>query len=163
MMGRVHSWNSLGHAGAGWVVISLLLLSACGGNSPGGPSGAAGATPSSAEAIHEAFLDALRANDREQVLALTVDDQQAARAETWLRMIQSYMHSTTTEGPHATGGKLSAVEVVKLEDRGAARRGWSRWAYAQKTICHIAELAQTPRGWRVTSFHTTSAPCTADG
>jgi len=132
----------------------MLVATACRGNSPEERAGGG------AEQVHAALLVALRANDRAQVMALTVEDQQAARAETWLRMVQSYMDSTTTEGPYATGGKLSRVEIVTIEEQGAARRGWSRWIYAQKTICHVAELAQTSQGWRVTRFHTTTEACT---
>ncbi len=159
MVDHVRPLNSLRYAPAWLTLIVLLVLAACGGQSQHDEAVAA---PSSAEEAHTAFLAALRANDREQVMALTIDDQQTARAETWLRMVQAYMYSTTTDGPHATGGNLSAVEVVKLEDRGAATRGWSRWAYARKTICHIADLAQTTQGWRVTSFHTTTTACPAE-
>ncbi|MDQ5850858.1 MAG: hypothetical protein M3380_02075 [Chloroflexota bacterium] len=162
MVKQLHPWNSPHCASAWLTLIVVLVLAGCGGQHPDDPAGGAVAAPISAEEVHTAFLVALRANNREQVIALTVDDQQAARAETWLRIVQSYMHSTATEGPYATGGNLSAVEVVKVDERGAARRGWSRWAYARKAICHIADLAQTPEGWRVTSFHTTTEACTPD-
>ena len=158
-MEHVHHWNGLRRGCAWLTLIVMLALAGCGRQRAPAPAVAA---PTSPEEVHAAFLAALRANDREQVMTLTVDDQQAARAETWLRMIQTYMHSTTTEGPHATGGNLSAVEVVKLDDRGVARRGWSRWAYARKTICHVADLTQTSQGWRVTSFHTTTEACTTE-
>ena len=109
--------------------------------------------------MHSAFLLALRNNDREGVLALTVDDQQAPRADAFLRMVQRYMYSTATEGPYATGGKLLDIRVTGIEDRGAGKRGWSAWQYARKTVCHIADLQQTPAGWRVTDFNITAEEC----
>ena len=143
-----------------WMLGVLLVLTACGGSSSDGRGATGAATvPHHVEDVHAALLAALRGNDRVQVMELTVEDQQAARADTWLRMVQSYMSSTTTDGPYATGGQLSRVEVVRLEDHGAATWGWSRWVYARKTICHVAEFAETAQGWRVTSFHTTA--CTA--
>ena len=160
-MEQIHAWSRLRHARAWWTLGLLLVMTACRGSSPEDrAAGAAAAVLQSAEEVHIALLAALRANDREQVMALTVDDQQAARAETWLRMVQSSNDSTITDGPYATGGNLSRVEIVRVESQGVARRGWSRWIYARKPICHVAELAQTSHGWRVTRFYTTTEACT---
>ena len=63
------------------------------------------------------------------------------------------MYSTTTEGPHATGGNLSAVRVTGIEERGAVTHAWSLWQYARKVVCHETQLTQTPHGWRVLGFY----------
>ncbi len=134
-------------------VLGLLLalaLTACGGR---------GDAAQSVDEVHTALLLALRNNDREGVLVLTVEDQQAPRADAFLRMVQRYMYSTATEGPYATGGTLLDVRVTGIEDRGAGKRGWSAWQYARKTVCHIADLQQTPAGWRVTDFNITAEEC----
>ncbi len=136
------------------VMLTLVLaLTACGGGDTSARAGGSEAAVGSAEATHAAFLAALRTNNREQVLALTVDDQQAQRADEFLQRVQSYMDSTTTEGPYATGGQLSDVHVTRLEDRVTATYAWSRWQYARKAVCHETELTQTPQGWRVLEFY----------
>ena len=150
---------SMWQARVWWAVGLMLVLTACRGNPATHVADSAPLDQTNAQDVHAALLTALQANDREQVMALTVDDQQAARAETWLRMVQAYMQSTATEGPYATGGELSRVEIIGIEHHGAASVGRSRWVYPQKTVCHIAELAQTGQGWRVTSFHTTPEAC----
>jgi hypothetical protein len=121
--------------------------------------GRRGNAAQSVDEVHAALLLALRNNDREGVLVLTVEDQQAPRADAFLRMVQRYMYSTATEGPYATGGKLLDVRVTGLEDRGAGKRGWSVWQYARKTVCHVVDLQQTPAGWRVTDFNITAEEC----
>ena len=164
-MNRPYWWKTLRHL-ATWLTLGLApVLAACGG---GGESASAqhgaAATPHSAEQVHEAYLAALRNNNREQVLALTVDDQQATRADEALRMVQSYMYSKTTTGPYATGGNLSHVRVVKIEDQGTVKRVWSLWQYARKAVCHATELTQTSQGWRVLEFYVSgdSANCIAE-
>ncbi len=139
-------WRALPRLG----LLLVLALTGCGGRG-GGEQGV--------EEVHSAFLLALRNNDREGVLALTVDDQQAQRADAFLGMVQRYMYSTATEGPYATGGTLLDVRVTGIEDRGAGKRGWSAWQYARKTVCHIVDLQQTPAGWRVTDFNITAEEC----
>ena len=129
--------------------IVLLVLAACGGDG----SAASARNGGSAEEVHAAFLAALRENDRTEVLALTVDDQQALRADEFLQRVQAYIYSTTTEGPHATGGNLSAVRVTGLEERGAVTHAWSLWQYTRKAVCHETQLTQTPHGWRVLGFY----------
>ncbi len=114
-----------------------------------------GGTAQSATEVHEAFLTALRTNDREGVLALTVADQQALRADSWLGMMQPYLFSTSTEGPYATGG-LTDVQAVRIEDRGTGKRAWSRWQYVKTTTCHITDLSTTPDGWRVVDYNLTN-------
>ena len=157
--------KTLRHTAAWFTLGLVLVLTACGGGrqSASAQYGAA-ATRHSAEQVHAAYLVALRNNNREQVLALTVDDQQAIRADEALRMVQSYMYSTTTTGPYATGGNLSDVRVVKIEDQGTVTHAWSLWQYARKAVCHETALTQTSQGWRVTEFYVSgdSANCTAE-
>lgn len=156
---RLRFTTRLLYRGGCCAVALVIVLTACRGNLSEPASAGTIPDPNSAEKVHAALLAALEANDREQVIALTVDDQQAARADTWLRMVQSYMQSTATDGPYATGGKLQRVEIDRIDERGAARQGRSRWIYPQKIVCHVADLTQTTRGWRVTSFHLTTDEC----
>ncbi len=137
-----------------WVMLTLVLaLTACDSGDPGARAGGGEATTQSAEATHAAFLAALRASNREGVLALTVDDQQAQRVDEFLQRVQAYMDSTITEGPYATGGRLSDVRVTRLEERDTATHAWSHWQYARKAVCHETELTQTQQGWRVLEFY----------
>jgi hypothetical protein len=115
-----------------------------------------------ATAVHAAFVTALQTNDRAGVVALTVDDQQAARAGTWLQMIASYRDSTATEGPYVTGGALRRVEVESLVAQAAGQQGRSRWLYPSRTVCYRAELASTAAGWRVAAFNVTTEGCTRE-
>jgi len=148
-------------AGTALVLGLALALTACGGGHSDG-SGSVEQAPQSAEAVHAAFLTALRANNRAQVLALTVTDQQISRADEFLQRVRSYMDTTISSGPYATGGNLSDVQVIGIEDQGAAKHAWSRWQYAKKAICHETELTQTPAGWRVLEFYVpgSDARCT---
>ncbi len=154
MMDRICG-NTCRHTSA--LVLSgllLLVLAACGrdGSAASARSGA-DVAQQSAEEVHAAFLAALRENDRGQVLGLTVDDQQALRADEFLQRVQAFMYSTTTEGPHATGGDLREVHVTGLEERGTVTHAWSVWQYARKAVCHETKLTQTPQGWRVLAFY----------
>ncbi len=154
MMDRICG-NTCRHTSA--LVLSgllLLVLAACAGDgSAASARSGADVAPQAVEEVHAAFLAALRENDREHVLALTVEDQQALRADEFLQRVQAFMYSTTTEGPHATGGNLSAVQVTAIEQRGAVTHAWSLWQYTRKAVCHETQLTQTPRGWRVLGFY----------
>ena len=106
-----------------WLMLmTLCVLTACqSASATGTPDAAPDLT--SADSVHAVFVRALQHNDRSAVVALTVEDQQAVRADTWLRMIASYRDSTATEGSYATGGSLTDVEVaaerrVPQVDRG---------------------------------------------
>lgn len=112
-----------------------------------------------ATAVHAAFVAALQTNDRAGVVTLTVEDQQAARAGTWLQMIASYRDSTATDGPYVTGGALRRVEVEPLVAQGVGQQGLSRWLYPSRTVCYRAELASTTAGWRVAAFNVTTEGC----
>ena len=99
-----------------WVMLGLaLLLAACGQ--------ASAQTP---EQVHLAWLEALRTNDREQALALFADSQfKELQVQPALSTVQNEMHRPV--GTFGTGGPLISVWAVWMEDRGAGKRGWSRW------------------------------------
>ena len=143
------------------VLALTLVLTACGGHQEGG-TGTAARLPQRVEDVHAAFLAALRTHDRAQVLALTVDDDQAARADEFLQRVRAYGDSTITSGPYVTGGTLQDVRVIRVERAGGAAQGWSRWQYAKKAICHATELTETAAGWRVLEFSVSGsdAQCT---
>jgi hypothetical protein len=141
-------WNMLWRE-AGWLALGLALAG-CGRES---------ATLQSAERIHTAFLTALRDNDRQQVRDLFVDDDtRDEQVHHALSEIQSEMEGV--HGAFPTGGHLSDVQVMRIENRGAGKRAWSRWQYANRPVCHQADLTRTPQGWRVVAFNVTTEGCT---
>ncbi len=129
--------------------IAVLLMAACGTN--------ATLTP---EQAHEQYIAALRANDRQQALALTVDRGelqalQEASIEQQLERMQLEIAGNAGDNP---SGPLSRVDILPLETEGEGRIGYSRWVYPRRTICHEAVLHPTPQGWRVTAWYD-SATC----
>jgi hypothetical protein len=142
-----------------WLVVAVAVLTGCQTAASSVVTGD-GVDPDDAATIHAALVTALQTNDRAAVVALTVDEQQAARADTWLQMIAAYRDSTMTEGPYATGGALLDVEIDALVPQGAGRHGISRWRYPRRTICYRTELALGAAGWRVAAFNATTEACT---
>ena len=63
----------------------MAVLTACGTAITDGERQTKRVDVTDADSVHAAFVTALQTNDRAGVVALTVDDQQAARAGTWLR------------------------------------------------------------------------------
>ena len=141
-----------------WFIAAMTALTACGSASQAVTHQRA-VDSTDATAVHAAFVTALQTNDRAAAVALTVDDQQDARAGTWLQMIASYRDSTATEGPYVTGGALRRVEVEPLVVQGAGQQGRSRWLYPSRTVCYRAELSSTTGGWRVAAFNVTTEGC----
>ncbi len=122
------------------LVLGLVLV-ACGGQSS-----------RTAEQVHTAWLEALRNNDREQVLMLLAETQgKEIHAHAALTVIQNEMHRPV--GQFGFGGPLLSVRALTMEDRGAGKLGWSRWQYAKEERCHRTDLSQTPQGWRVVNFN----------
>ena len=112
----------------------------------------------SPEQVHAVWLEALRTNDREQALAVFADTPfKEMQVQSALTMVQNELHRPV--GTFGSGGALVSMRAVKLEDRGAGKRGWSRWQYAREELCHITDLTQTPQGWRVVAFNLTAAAC----
>ena len=136
----------------GLLLMLTLMLAACGRSGDDG-AGATGRGPQSAAEVHATFLVALRTHDRAQVLALTVDEEQASRADEFLQRIRAYQDRTITRGPYATGGTLQDVRVIRVEATDDAAHAWSRWQYRKKSVCHETELTHTPAGWRVLEFY----------
>ena len=134
--------------GGPWLTLGLaLLLAACGGTSAQSP-----------EQVPQAWVLALRDNDREQALALFADSQfKEFQVQPALSTVQNEMHRPV--GTFGTGGPLISVRAVRMEDRGAGKRGWSRWQYAREELCHLTDLSQTPQGCRVVYFNLTTEPC----
>ncbi len=139
------SWPTRWYRAAALAGVLGITLMACGG-----------ASGESATEIHDRWLTALRTNDRTQALALFAETAYRDTAvDSKLRMMQAYIHSTLTTGPHATGG-LVDVQAVRIEDRGAGKRAYSRWQYVKRTECHATDLTSTPEGWRVVDYNLTS-------
>ena len=141
-------WNTerpgtalVGHMCLGMV---LLLLVACGATEA--------LTP---EQAHEQYVAAVRAKDRQKVLALTVDRGElnvlhVASVDQQMERMQIEIAGATGDFPT---GPLSHVEILPLVTEGEGQVGYSRWIYPERTICHQAVLQQTPQGWRVVAWY----------
>src|SRR3954452_10661311 len=125
----------------------LLLLAGCGG----------GATTNPAQ-VHQDWLLALRDNNRAHALELFADmDGKDNEVQLLLNRMQDELHRPV--GAFGRGGPLISAQAFKLEDRGAGKRGWSRWQFAREAECYTTDLAQTPQGWRVVDFNQTTKAC----
>jgi hypothetical protein len=123
----------------------LILLAACG-------------ETSNAAQVHADWLQALRDNNRAHALALFADiDGRDNEVQLLLNRIESELHRPV--GTFGQGGPLISMQPFKLEDRGAGKRGWSRWQFAREAECYTTDLAQTPKGWRVVDFNQTTKAC----
>jgi hypothetical protein len=134
-----------------WLLLALVIT-AC------AASDGATATLRTPEQVHDAWITALRGNNREQALVLAADIEfKTDTVDGSLAMIQREKDRITGDG--ATGGNLAAVRAIKMEERGAGRRAWSLWQYASRSICHQTDLTQTTQGWRVVDFNVTTEGC----
>jgi hypothetical protein len=117
-------------------LLITLLLAAC---------GASGDTSSPAE-VHTAWIDALRANDRQAAQALLADD--ATVAVDWA--LEQAQYLVTLYVPQT--GRLQSVDVEAPVAQGAGQVGRSIWRLERLTSCFHTTLTETAAGWRVTGF-----------
>jgi hypothetical protein len=124
--------------------VAALLVAACGTN----PT----LTP---DQVHEQYVAALRANDRQQVLALAVDrgDLQALNEASIDQQLERMQVEIAGNAGSFPSGPLSRVDILPLVTQGESRIGYSRWVYPRRTICHQAMIQETPQGWRVTAWY----------
>lgn len=151
-MTRRYVWHAFRHVAFRRTLglLLVLALTACGGEADG-----AATVSERAESVHDDWVAALRTNNREQALALIADIEfKTAEVDGAFDMIRREMNQTGGAG--ATGGSLPDVQVVRIQDQGNGTQAWSRWTYGGQTLCHRTDLAQTPAGWRVTSFNLTN-------
>lgn len=133
-----------------WIVVmAAVLLAGCGGDGTGS-SGAS--SPSSPDAVHEAWVAAVRDGDLAGAEALadpTLPDPAAFARDAVARM-QDYM--TNAASPT---GPLQEVTVEPVADDV----GRSVWQFAQKRWCYRAELVSRDAQWFVSRWGQTSVDC----
>lgn len=126
-----------------FVLIFAALLAAC----------AAGQDARSADEVHAAWVEALRANDRQAAQTLVASD--ATLDLDWALTQAQYL--VTLDSPLM--GRLVAVDVETPEPRGAGQVGRSIWRMERLTSCFHTTLAQTSAGWRVTGWEERRTGC----
>jgi len=132
-------------------VVSLLtliamLLVGCGGNTNSD-------TPTSAEAVRQAWVAGLQQGDRQALLAIAdAGDLTSAFVDSELNRMRDYLQSRTS-------GPLQSVDIRAPEDTGAGKQGLSVWHFAQTTMCWRARLAQQNGAWKVTSWGIAPETC----
>jgi len=129
------------------LVLALAILTAgCGASDER-------AAPQSADAVHAAWIAAVREGDQDGALALTDPElpqrEQFAREE--VRRMQEYLTS-----PASPSGALQNVSVEPISD-GVGR---SVWQFANKRWCYRAELVSRGERWYVSRWGQTSVNCT---
>jgi hypothetical protein len=118
------------------IALLLCMLAAC---------GASGDTRSPAE-VHTAWIDALRANDRQAAQALLADDTTVGVDQA----LEQAQYLVTLAVPQT--GRLQSVDVEAPVVQGAGQVGRSIWRLERLTSCFHTTIAETPAGWRVTGF-----------
>lgn len=128
-------------------VTLLALLPACGG----------GSSARSPGEVHAAWVEALRANDRQaaQVLVATDASLDVDRA---LEQAQ-YLVTHDQQG----AGRLVAVDMEAPVAQGAGQVATSIWRLERLNSCFRATLAETSEGWRVTGWEERQTDCPAAG
>lgn len=122
-----------------WLVLAAVLVAGCGGN-------ASTSAPTSAEAVHAAWVAGLQHNDRQALLQLAdAGGLTSIFVDTELNRMREIVQ-TAKDGP------LQSVEVRALVDAGAGKEGLSLWHFAQKTVCYQATLAEQGGAWKVTRW-----------
>jgi hypothetical protein len=108
----------------------------------------------SPDAVHAAWVAALRRGDEDAAMALT--DPELPQREQFAREAISRMQDYLTN-PASPTGALEAVTVKHVSD-GVGR---SAWQFAQKRWCYRAELVSRGEDWFVSRWGQTSVDCQA--
>lgn len=130
------------------LVLALAVLAAGCGSAGNGSD-----QPRSADAVHQAWVEALRVGDGDAALALT--DPEPPQREQFARDEVSRMRDYITS-PASPTGALESVSVEPVSD-GVGR---SVWQFAQKRWCYRAELVSRGERWFVSRWGQTSVDCT---
>jgi hypothetical protein len=134
-------------------LLALLLLAlavvaaGCGAASDEGT-----VAPPSADATHEAWVEAVREGNTDLALALT--DPELPEREAFARDAVSRMRDYLTS-PASPTGALEKVTVEPVSDVV----GRSVWQFAQKRWCYRAELVSRNGRWYVSRWGQTSVAC----
>jgi maltose-binding protein MalE len=124
------------------------LLAGCGGSSTETTTTSSGSsnTATTPEQVHTAWVEAMKANNRDALLSLAADTEyKTAFVDDNLKSLQDRVRSHKD-------GSLQAVEIRAPTDDGAGRIGVSVWKFAKHTSCYRTELAARGDVWRVTSW-----------
>jgi hypothetical protein len=111
-----------------------------------------GAELRSPDAVHEAWVAAVREGNGDAALALV--DPELAEREPFAREAVSRMREYLTS-PASPTGALEGVTVERVAD-GVGR---SVWQFAQKRWCYRAELVSRAERWYVSRWGQTSVDC----
>jgi len=130
------------------IVLALAVVAAGCGVATGHGS----AQPQGADAVHEAWVTAVRGGDADVALALT--DPELAQREQFAREAVSRMQDYRTNAASPTGA-LEDVTVEPVSD-GVGR---SVWQFAEKRWCYRAELVSRAASWFVSRWGQTSVDC----
>jgi hypothetical protein len=128
-------------------LIGALQLTACGGGSQ--------AARQSPEAVHQAWVDTLRTNDRQAAQALVTPELARMRFADWAVNEVPYAIRNQSDGVRQLG-PLQGVTTQPLTDVGKGKLGISIWRFARWPLCWQTELTLTAAGWRVVRWGTTN-------
>ncbi len=132
----------------------VVVLAGCGGtssqeaSSPQATPTAAALTP---DQVHEQWVDALRGNNRQAAIDLSVPELQP-----YVDRPLSYIQTSLTS-PVLAG--LQNLTINPVSEQGAGRIGRSIWKYTKKTECFQTSLALVKGVWRVANWERT--PCSS--
>jgi ABC-type Fe3+-hydroxamate transport system substrate-binding protein len=126
-------------------LLVLVTLSACGQSNTVADAGP--------EAVHAAWIAAVRDNGRDGALALLapMGGNEGVFVDDALGRMQQILHDQSN-GVVATG-PLHGVDTLPLQDAGQGKIGTSVWRFAKKTWCWETALTPTEAGWKVTSWN----------
>lgn len=130
---RPHAWTTTPLLAL--LILALAVLAAGCGAAGGGAD-----LPQSADAVHQAWVEALRAGDGDAALALV--DPELPQREQFARDEVGRMRDYITS-PASPTGALESVSVEQVSD-GV---GHSIWQFAQKRWCYRAELVSRGGRW----------------
>ena len=124
------------------MLLLAFALAGCGGGQAS-PAQPATDTP---EAVHEGWVAAMQANNRDALLALAADQQyKEAFVDDNLKPLRSFVNA----GKY---GPLVKVETRPLTDDGAGKTGVSVWTFEKRFTCYNTKLALSGGAWKVTSW-----------
>lgn len=117
--------------------------------------GACGATDDTRDpgAIHDAWISALRTNDRRAAQALLDPDAELSVD----RALEQARYLVTHDAQGA--GRFVAVDLEPPVAQGAGQSARSIWRLERLNSCFVATLVETAQGWRVTNWEERLSNC----
>lgn len=116
------------------IILVFVSLAGCGKSAN---------TPAS---VHNAWVEAIRRNDRDMLFALAADGEyRTAFVDDNLNALQDRLRSEKD-------GSLQSVEIQDITSDGGSANGISRWRFVARTACYRTVLALAHGAWKVTSW-----------